>query len=363
MRITRAETMIVEIPFAFPGSGHGIMPTAWRSLEFALVRLEDDAGNIGWGEGFGYFTVDATKALIDRLLLPGLIGGDVEDIAAWNRSAQRRLNLFGRTGPAIYALSGVDIALWDLAAKRAGRPLCDLLGTDGAHASDLPCYASLMRYADEGLATTACVEALARGFTSIKLHETDLGIIESCRDVVGPSVPLSVDVNCAWSTELVSRERGRLDALELAWLEEPVFPPEDFAALAQTRCATLPIAAGENWGPAFQFHAAGGCVDIFQPSITKVGGVSEYLRVLQLAAATSVTTIPHCPYFGPGLFATIHLAAATGSAELLEFLYVDPEAWLTDIPGLRQGDRLLVPQAPGLGFDPDPATLARYRRA
>jgi L-alanine-DL-glutamate epimerase-like enolase superfamily enzyme len=363
MKITQAETMIVEIPFTFPGSGHGIMPTAWRSLEFCLLRLEDDAGNVGWGEGFGYFTVDATKALIDRMLLPLLRGAVVEDIAAYNASLQRQLNLFGRTGPALFAVSAVDIALWDLAAKRAGQPLKELLAPGGDHARDLPCYASLMRYADAGLASTACTEALAGGFSAIKLHETDLDIIAACRDAVGPSVALSVDVNCAWSTEFVDRERGRLDALQLAWLEEPVFPPEHFAALAETRSPPLPIAAGENWGPAFQFRAAGGCVDIFQPSITKVGGVSEYLQVLEHAASRSATTIPHCPYFGPGLYATIQIAAATGSAELLEFLYADPDAWLSDIPALRRGDRLLVSEEPGLGFDPDLAVLARYRRA
>ena len=77
VKIVAAETCVVEIPFALRGSGVGIMPTAWRSLEFALVRLEDERGNVGWGEGFGYFTVDATKAIMDRLILPTLVGAKI----------------------------------------------------------------------------------------------------------------------------------------------------------------------------------------------------------------------------------------------------------------------------------------------
>lgn len=363
MKITAAETMIVEIPFTFPGSGQGIMPTAWRSLEFALLRLEDDQGNTGWGEGFGYFTVDATKALLDRLLVPLLIDHEVEDIPAWNLNAQRQLNLFGRNGPAIYAISAVDIALWDLAARRENRPLFDLLAPAGSHPRDLPCYASMMRYGEPRLAATACEQALTRGFASIKLHETDFDVIQSCRDAAGRSIPLSVDVNCGWSADLVRREQGRLDALDLAWLEEPIFPPEDFTRIAELRSGSPPIAAGENWAPAVQFQPASGCVDIFQPSVTKIGGISEYLQVLELAEATSTMTIPHCPYFGPGLLATIHLAAASELPQLLEFLYVDPDAWLIDISSLRQADRLVVPDAPGLGFEPIADTLTRYRRA
>jgi L-alanine-DL-glutamate epimerase-like enolase superfamily enzyme len=363
MRIMHAETMVVEVPFSFPGSGHGIMPSAWRSLEFALVRLDDDEGNTGWGEGFGYFTVDATKALIDRLLLPGLVGHEVADIPSWNTTAQRQLNVFGRNGPAMFAISAVDIALWDLAAKRAGKPLAQLLRPEPSGPPDLRCYASMMRYERPQLAVTACEQALARGFSSIKLHEIDIDVIAACRAVLGSSVPLSVDVNCAWSADVLAHERARLEELGLSWLEEPIFPPEDFAGLRELRSSGLPIAAGENWSPAFQFHLANGSVDILQPSVTKVGGISQYLEVLALARAASTRVIPHCPYFGPGLLATMHLAAASEMPLLLEFLYVDPDAWLFDVPSLRRGDRLFLPDGAGLGFTPDSTTMARYRRA
>ena len=111
MKIVKAESSVVEIPFQLRGTGVGIMPTVWKSLEFALVRLEDEVGNVGWGEGFGYFTVDATKAIIDRLILPTLVGSTIEDIPAWNSWTQRKIHMFGRYGITIFAISGVDIAL------------------------------------------------------------------------------------------------------------------------------------------------------------------------------------------------------------------------------------------------------------
>lgn len=364
MRIVAAETSVVEIPFRLRGTGVGIMPTAWKSLEFALVRLVDEQGNVGWGEGFGYFTVDATKAIIDRLILPTLVGTTVEDIPAWNLSLQRRIHMFGRYGITMFAIGGVDLALWDLAAKRAGVPLYRLLGADTPR-TPVPFYASLVRYADAALAVQSCEEVLRAGFTAIKLHEIGLDEIAACRAAVGAGTSLCVDVNCAWSEEFVSRHRDRLDEFKLTWLEEPIFPPEDFAALGRLRGRGLNIAAGENWCTTRQFSAAlaAGAVDIVQPSVTKVGGVSEFLAVLDLAESAGATVMPHSPYFGPGFFASLHLAAARPSIRALEYNFVQPDAWLADVAGLRRGGEFAIPIGPGLGFEPDAEVLKRYRRA
>ncbi|MGW1269149.1 mandelate racemase/muconate lactonizing enzyme family protein [Streptomyces sp. NPDC002491] len=365
MKIVKAEVSVVEIPFPFDASGVGIMPTPWRSLEFALVRLEDELGNVGWGEAFGYFVVDASKAIIERLILPRLIGATVTDIPAWNRRLQLDLHLFGRYGATVFAISGVDIALWDLAAKRQGVPLHQLLsdGDRPARTTGLRSYASLMRYGDTALAVAACEQALGRGYTAIKLHETDMATISACREAIGPDVPLSVDVNCQWGSRFFTEHRKELAGLGVAWVEEPVFPPEDFSALAALRSPGIPLAAGENWCTAEQFAQSGGAVDIWQPSVTKVGGISEYLRILAMAAAQGHPVVPHCPYFGPGYFATLHLAAAHPAMDDIEILYTDPEAWLCDVEGLRDGGALSVPAGPGLGFEPDPDVMEKYRRA
>jgi L-alanine-DL-glutamate epimerase-like enolase superfamily enzyme len=363
MKIVSAETCVVEIPFALRGSGVGIMPTAWRSLEFALVRLEDERGNVGWGEGFGYFTVDATKAIMDRLILPTLVGTTVDDIPAWNLQTQRRIHMFGRHGITIFAIGGVDIALWDLAAKRAGQPLSRLLGGASMRAS-VPFYASLVRYSDAKLAVQSCEDVLRAGFDAIKLHEIGITEIEACRAAVGAATALCVDVNCAWSVEFVTQHRSRLEALNLTWLEEPIFPPEDFSGLRSLRSPDLRIAAGENWCTTRQFSDAlsAGAVDIVQPSVTKIGGISEFLGVLGPAEMAGVTVMPHSPYFGPGFFASLHLAAARPAIQALEYNFVQPDAWLADVSRWRSGGTFSIPDSPGLGFDPDPDVMERYRR-
>ncbi len=362
MRIEKVETLVVDIPFTDGGRGEGIGPTTWNKLEMMLVRLEDEHGNVGWGEGFGYFVTDATKAVVDRMIAPLLSGSVVEDVPAWNLATQRRLHLFGRYGITLYAVSAVDMALWDLRAKREQVPLHVLLGGAGSPAP-VGFYASLVRYGDPDVATAVCERALADGFTDLKLHEITLPDIEACRAAVGPDVPISVDVNCNWSAGFALDAMPRLIELGASWLEEPTFPPEGYGELASLRGHGLPVAAGENWCTAVQFRdaLAAGAVDLAQPSVTKVGGVSEFVAVGAACGEAGVDLLPHCPYFGPGMHASLHLAAALPSVRQLEWLYVEPDAWLARFERGEAG-RVAVPTAPGLGFEPDPDVLARYRR-
>lgn len=363
MRIASVETTIVEIPFDDGGKGEGITPTTWNTLEILLVKVTDEEGNVGWGEGFGYFTVDATKALVDRLIAPVLTGTVVEDIHTWNLDTQKRLHLFGRYGVTVFAISGVDVALWDLAAKRAGLPLRELLAP-GTSRARIPFYASLVRYADIDLVVGMSKAAVAAGFPGLKLHEITLPEIEACRRAVGGGVQIAVDVNCNWSEERTREMIPRLHDLGISWLEEPIFPPEGFEALAALRGRGLPLAAGENWCTAEQFRRAlgAGAVDLAQPSVTKVGGVSEFMRVAEVARAHGVPLQPHCPYFGPGYFASLHLAAAVPEVRELEYHFVEPAAWLTPPGAPDEQGTIGVPSVPGIGFEPDLRVLARYTR-
>lgn len=367
MTIRSVTTTLVEIPFDDGGKGEGITPTAWHTLEVLLVRVEDELGNVGWGEGFGYFTVDAAKALVDRLITPVLVGTTVDDLGAWNLATQRRLHLFGRYGVTMFAISGVDMALWDLAARRAGVPLHGLLtaSEDRRAAETVPFYASLVRYGDEEAVARMARRAVAHGFKELKLHELTVPDIAAARAAVGPGVPIAVDVNCNWTSALARELAPRLRELGVSWLEEPVFPPEDFAALAALADIGVPIAAGENWCTSVQFAEAlaASAVAFTQPSVTKVGGVSEFLRVAHISARHGVPLLPHCPYFGPGFFASLHLAAALPNVRALEYHFVDVEAWLAQ-PGLPDANgHIAVPDGLGLGFEPDPDVLARYTRA
>jgi D-galactarolactone cycloisomerase len=172
-----------------------------------------------------------------------------------------------------------------------------------------------------------------------------------------------LDTNCAWDVPTSLRMADAMRDDGLYWLEEPVWPPEDAAGLARVRARGIPIAAGENVaGPmGFKTLLDAGALDIAQPSVTKLGGIGEAMKVATLCQSYGVQTVPHCPYFGPGFIATLHIAAALPQRPLIEVLWLDMEANPFD-PWVRTQDgKVAVPQGPGLGCDPDPAVLARYR--
>lgn len=364
MKIRSVQTRIVEIPFQDGGKGLGITPTTWNTLETVLIRVEDTDGNVGWGEAFGYFISDSTKAVVDRLIKPLLEGTAVDSITAWSERIQRQLHLFGRYGVTMFAISGVDMALWDLYAKRAGLPLYKVLG-EGSKLRQST-YASLVRYGDTEIAPQICRKALDEGFTSLKLHEIAMAPIEACDRETRGEVPISVDVNCSWTLPESKANLQRLQEMgSISWLEEPVFAPENFAALNQLRNPDVPIAAGENWCTEMQFRHAlqAGAVDYIQPSVSKVGGVTEYLKIMQTATEFDVGVLPHSPYFGPGFLATLHLAAAFPQTLQVEYLYVEPAAWLIDLSPLRQGADFVLDDQPGIGLQPDEAVVSRFLRS
>jgi L-alanine-DL-glutamate epimerase-like enolase superfamily enzyme len=154
-----------------------------------------------------------------------------------------------------------------------------------------------------------------------------------------------------------------LRPFDLYWLEEPVWPPEDHAGLAKVRAAGAVIAAGENAAGLIEFRRAFelGALDVAQPSVTKIGGISEMRRIIALAKEHGVRVVPHCPYFGPGFIASLHLIAALPNDVTVERLAIDLEASpFGDFIDIKDG-AMRVPQGPGLGVDPDPALIARYR--
>ena len=362
MKITRVEAIPLSIPFTYGGAANRHGGGAWRTLDFCLVRVETAAGAVGWGEAFCYSCRRAVAAAVNDMVAPRAVGHDAADIAGLHAKLQKELHIFGRFGVTAFAISGLDIALWDLAGKAASVPLYHLLGKN--RASRLPCYASLLRYADPKLVTQYCERALSEGFGAIKLHEVDEGPIAAAREVLPPSVPLLLDVNCEWVPAEAIAAGRRFRRFDLAWFEEPVFPPEDFGSLrAVGEACGIPIAAGENWCFATQFEQAfaGRAVAFAQPSVTKVGGVTEFLKVAAAAETHGVRLAPHSPYFGPGALATLHLLAALGGDARFEYFYLWADAKLFGAALDPIAGQLAVPSAPGLGADPDPGVIRRHR--
>ena len=358
MKITRVETRVVTLPMVIAGATPRLRDRPVTSIDILLVRVDTDAGLTGWGEAFGHRIFPATRAAIDTVLGPMCIGRDPTQIASIHDEFQRMLHGVGRNGPTMYALSGIDIALWDIAGKAAGLPLYRLLG--GGTRVDLPAYASLLRYGDAKAVAFYTEQALERGYRDIKLHEITLPEVKAARDVAGADVRIMLDTNCPWSVVEAIDMARRLAPLGLSWLEEPVFPPDDVGGLAQVRQrGGIPTAAGENYGTVWDFRRAfeAGAIDYAQPSVTKLGGVTELRKVVALAETFGVTVVPHSAYFGPGLLASIHCIAAMPGETLVERFYCDfaknPLGGAID----PVNGRIAVPQGLGLGVDPDPKML------
>jgi L-alanine-DL-glutamate epimerase-like enolase superfamily enzyme len=350
------------IPLAIPlRDGTPASPWTAGTGKQILVRMTTEGGLVGWGECFAYGAPLAVCNVVDEALAPMLIGQDASRRETLVRQMHQALMIWGRRGLGMFAVSGVELALWDLAGKARGVPVYQLLG--GLHQPALRAYASLLRYATPSDVGRAAAIAVGQGYTAVKLHQIDVESVAVAREAVGDGVDLMLDTNCPWSVEEAIRMGRHLERYELRWLEEPVWPPEDYAGLARVRAAVrIPIAAGENDATAFGFRVLldAGAADIVQPSVTKVGGLGEAHRIAMLAAAANVTFVPHSFYFGPGLAATLHLAAATPGVPYVEFPPGDLEAPLLAEPIRSAGGLVRPPEHPGLGADPSPDVLTRF---
>jgi D-galactarolactone cycloisomerase len=363
VKITNVETIVVHMPMIIEGS---VVPKASghprTSVDTLLVRVDTDEGVSGWGEAFANRIVSTTKTALDSFVGPMCIGRDPTAIAALVDELERNLAGVGRNGPVMYALSAIDIALWDIAGKLAGLPLYRLLG--GSLRNDLPGYASLLRYAEPEAVAKRVETALKRGYRHIKLHETTPAAIKAGRDAAGPAIPIMVDCNCAWTVAEAIAMARRLAPLDLKWLEEPVWPPEDHDGLARVQAeGGIPTAAGENAMLAdFKSMFESAAISYAQPSITKVGGVTQLRKVTALAEAFGVDVMPHSAYFGPGLIASIHCIAAMPREGMVERYDCDFALnVLHEAIHPNKDGRFAVPQGPGLGVDPDPGAIAALR--
>ncbi len=339
------------------------VPFVWNRLSQVFLELKTDDGLTGWGECFGYGVPHAVAATVNHTLKPMLVGEDPSAIRPLMKKLFQKTHLYGRYGVTTFAISGVDIALWDLAGKRAGQPLYQLLG--GAASTRVPAYASLVRYPEEDDRIAALAkQAVKDGYTMIKLHQVTPESVAMGRDAIGHDVPLTVDINCEWSIHEAAQMAMAMDEQELFWLEEPIWPPEDYAGLAEVQNSTgVPLSSGENACTAQQFHALieAGAATFVQPSVIKVGGVSEFLKVATLVEAANLELAPHSPYFGPDFAATLHLIAHTGRARWIEKFYFDLETPIFTQPLRLDKGTYTLPQGPGLGADVDPNVLKEYR--
>jgi L-alanine-DL-glutamate epimerase-like enolase superfamily enzyme len=359
---TIADVRAVPISFPVPPN-QSVRLGIGRSVkrDAVLVRVESSDGHVGWGEAHHGRCPGAIAKLVDTTLRELVLGMDAFDVnGVWARVYRMQLASHGMGAAAALALSGLDIALWDLRGKLERRPLFELLG--GAVRSRVPAYASLLQYYGSSARVAQHVRrAVDAGYGAIKLHERSVDAVAAAREVLGAGIPLMVDTNCGWTPAEVVDAIRPMAAFDPAWIEEPVWPPEDTEALMAVKRSTgLPMAAGENAASVHELESLvlTGAADYVQPSVIKSGGVTMLQRLSQLCQnSNSVAFSPQTAFFGPGFLATLHVLAAHRDDVRVERLYCE----LAHTPyahAVRMKDGGFdVPDRPGLGAEPDAALL------
>lgn len=351
-----------------------------------LVEVTTDEGVTGWGECFGPGAVAlANKTIVERVIGPMVTGADPFDRERLWHKAYNLLRDHGQKGMAIQALSGVDIALWDIAGKVTGQPLYRLIGGRCRDRVQVYGYGMMLRrqadlpraFAEEA----AGIEA--KGYRAVKMKvglgpQEDIRLVEAVRGALSESTKLMVDANHCYTASDALQVGRALDSLGVYWFEEPV-APEDRAGYRFLReRLAVNIAGGEaeftRWG--WRDLLAGGCVDIAQPEVCGLGGISEYLKVLALAHTHFVPVINHVWGSALSVAVNLHLLTAMPDmpggmhpwAPMLEF-DTTPNRFLDDLPTeplriresvAENGGMVTAPEAPGIGIEPDLAFLARY---
>ena len=376
MKIAAIETFDLTCPLECPfGWSQGWLDQ--RST--MLVKVITDDGLVGWGEG-------AAASLIDGLLAPLLIGQDPMDRAGlWERMFHALYNGNNAVGLAGSALSALDIALWDLAGKVTGLPVCALLG--GKVRDKVAVYATGLYYTEGEFPDRLLDEArgyVAAGFKGMKTKVGGLSIAEdvarvrALRDAIGPDIHLMVDANEAYNATTAIRIGQKLADLDLVWFEEPVNAQDLDAYLEVKAALPMAIAGGENLRTRYEFkpYLTRRAYDIVQPDIMHCGGITEMQRICAMANACGIQVNPHVWGSPVMIAATLHLAATLPPCPpahntqpymqepVMEFDRT-PSAIrqeLCAVPFDQENSFVRVPTEPGLGIEVDEEVVERLRR-
>ena len=338
-----------------------------------FVRAVDEDGVEGWGEAWSNFPAPGAEhraRLVNEVLAPGLIGrkfdGPAQAFETLTKGTEVLALQCGEPGPFAQAISGIDLALWDLYARRQRLPLWRLLGGQSRR---IKVYASGI---NPGGAAQTAEAALARGHRALKLKvgfgpDTDLANLVALRDIAGAGM-LAVDANQGWSVAQAAEMLPRLAEFDLRWLEEPIRadrPREEWRRLRAL--AKMPIAAGENIASAEAFKdvLAEDVLGVVQPDIAKWGGLSVCAGLARDILQAGKTFCPHYLGGGLGLLASAHLLAGVGGDGWLEVDANDNplrDLFCGPVLDVREG-AVQLDQEPGLGITPDLSSIDHYRTA
>lgn len=336
-----------------------------------VVKVISESGLVGYGESHHGRSPGAVGHLIDSTLKQLIVGMDAADVVGvWQRIYKMQLGSHGMGAATALAMSGIDMALWDIRGKATGWPLYRLLG--GA-ARPIAAYAggvSLGYQAPFDLVEEARVHVEA-GYKAVKLRvgdspERDLARIVAVREAFGDDLTILVDANTGYSVADVRTVMPALDEYNVGWLEEP-FPAHDHRSYATAASyGAVPLAAGENHYTRFEFARVieDGVIQILQPDLSKTGGITEGLRIAALASTWKLSINPHSSMTGLNMAASIHFLAAIDNAGYFEAdvsknnLFRDE---LVSTPYVLGADGCVLPlEQPGIGVEVDEEFLLKH---
>jgi D-galactarolactone cycloisomerase len=321
---------IRAVPISFPVPAEkSVRLGIGRSVkrDSVLVRVETDDGHVGWGEAHHGRCPGAIAKLVDTTLRELVLGFDAHDVAGvWARVYKMQLASHGMGAAAALALSGLDIALWDIKCQATGLPLYQLLG--GA-SKPIKAYAGgiALGWQEPALLAEEALRHVADGYRALKLRmgdtpQRDIARLRAVRKAVGEDIDILTDANTAYTLDDVRRVMPAFEECNVGWLEEP-FPPQDRRAYAvAATLGRVPLAAGENHYTRYEFATLleDGHVQFVQPDLSKTGGVTESMRIAAMASAQKLTVNPHTS------------ATAINMATTIQFLCA------VDNPGYFEGD-------------------------
>jgi len=377
--IKSVKTHVVTTPIKRPfTSARGWL---YKTRGTCLVEVETADGVVGWGECYGPSAV--AKSFIDTQLGARVVGRDPFDVEVIWEDLYNRIKDYGPKGMSIAAISGIDIALWDLMGKVTGKPIHKLIG--GAFRTEVDAYATGMYFIDMGNLVGEAVEEAegyaCAGFKAMKMKiglgsvARDIERVAAVRKAIGPDVKLMVDANHSLSVPTAIRMGRRLEELDVDWFEEPISPEDIDGYVEVTRALDIAVAGGENeftrWG--FKDAITRKAMDIVQPDVCAAGGISECKKIAAMATAHGVECVPHAWGSAVGLAATIHFLASLPDQPpaffpvppMLEFEQEENpfRDHLAKAPIVQVGGRVAVPDGPGLGIEVDRAVIEQYRAA
>ena len=336
-----------------------------------LVKVTTAGGLVGWGESHHGRAHTAVAKLIETTLRQLVLGMDAADVVGvWQRIYDKQLASHGMGAGTCLAMSGIDMALWDIRGKAAGMPLYRLLG--GSRKA-IPAYAGgvSLGYQPPAQLIDEVRRSVDAGYKAVKLRvgdspRRDLERIRAVRKACGDELVILTDANIGYSVEDARQAMPGMDELNVAWLEEP-FPAHDHRSYRLAKgFGRTPLAAGENHYTRFEFNRVieDGAITILQPDLSKTGGITEALRIAAMASAGKLPIHPHSSMTGLNHAASIHFLCAIDNGGYFEGDVSKANRFRDDLvanPGAVDKDGMVWPlEKPGIGLEVNEEFLARH---